>query len=232
MRYCIGDIHGCAKTLINLTEKIRKKDHAAEFYFVGDLIDRGPDSKSVIDYVMGLNKTHKNMNCVPGNHEIMMLEAYKNNLTLAQSNWQYNGGETTLRSLDPEANLNLKINELIPEKYYSYINSLPFYIELEDYFIVHAGFNFNAESPFKDYDSMIWTREELNNNEITKGKKIIHGHTPIPLKEVRSRLKKPAANNINIDTGCVYNNRKNLGILTALNLDNLELIGTENIDMP
>ena len=231
MRYCIGDIHGCAKTLKELTEKIYEKDPAAEFYFVGDLIDRGPDSKGVIDYVMQLNAQEEKMKCVLGNHEVMMLEAYKKNLTLAQSSWQYNGGETTIRSLNPKTNLNSKIKDLMPQKYFAFINNLPFYIELEDYYIVHAGFNFNTESPFKDVESMVWTRKELNNPEITKGKKIIHGHTPVLFDELKSKLKNPASNNINIDTGCVYNNRKNLGILTALNLDNMELITAENLDM-
>jgi len=56
MRYCIGDVHGCFKTLESLVQQILVKDKNPEFYFVGDLIDSGPDSKSVIDYLIELKQ--------------------------------------------------------------------------------------------------------------------------------------------------------------------------------
>ena len=230
MRYCIGDIHGCIKTLDKLVTEIYKQDQNPEFYFVGDLIDRGPDSKAVIDFIIDL-KANNNTQIVLGNHEVMLLNSYKNNLKISDSIWQQNGAAKTLLSFNPNANLTLPANNFIPKKYYSFIETLPFYIELKDYFIVHAGFNFNINEPFTDFESMVWIREEQYNSEFTKGKKIIHGHTTISVEQISKRLKSQDLNNINIDSGCVYLQYNNLGNLSALNMDELKLISVKNIDM-
>jgi len=93
MRYAIGDIHGCIKTLEKLINKIIQKDNNPQFYSVGDLIDRGPDAKAVIDFFMDLKKNYP-VQIVRGNHEEMML----NTLSKDSENWFFNGAENTLRS--------------------------------------------------------------------------------------------------------------------------------------
>lgn len=231
MRYCIGDIHGCSKTLKEIINRICKQDKQAEFYFVGDLIDRGPNSKAVIDCILDLRDRGTQIHVVRGNHEEMMLFSYQNNLAISDTMWASNGAQMTVRSFSSQANLDLKVQDLIPKRYYEFINSLPYYIETDDYFIVHAGFNFNIENPFKDTESMIWTREEKNKQEFTKGKKIIHGHTPVPIEQIELRILSNKIDIINIDSGCVYNNIPKMGFLTALNLDKMEIISVKNIDL-
>ena len=231
MRYCIGDIHGCIKTLKELIRQICLINKHSEFYFVGDLIDRGPDSKAVIDYILELKNNGLKINCVRGNHEDMLIHAYTYNQRITDSNWYYNGAENTIRSFNTTADLNKTVKHLIPEKYFRFLISLPYFIELSDYYIVHAGFNFNTKNPFTDFETMLWTREEQYNPEITKGKKIIHGHTPVPFGQIKSGIENKNTNVINIDSGCVYTNLEKLGTLTVLNMDNLELINVKNIDI-
>ncbi|MCB2196676.1 MAG: serine/threonine protein phosphatase [Bacteroidetes bacterium] len=229
MRYCIGDIHGCIKTLERLISQIYKQDSNPKFFFVGDLIDRGPDSKSVIDLIIELTKKDL-AQVVLGNHEVMMLSTYKYNRIVTESMWQQNGAVSTLFSFNPKANIKLPVKDLIPKEYYQFINALPYFIELKDYFIVHAGFNFNDNNPFTETDSMVWTREEKNNYKYTKGKTIIHGHTPIPVEQIKTQMGNTKTDIINIDSGCVYTQRKSLGILTALNMDEKTILYVKNID--
>lgn len=229
MRYCIGDVHGCIKTLDHLINTIYRQDTNPLFYFVGDLIDRGPNSKSVLDLVIELNT--KNLAwSVLGNHELMMLNTYSNNLALAQSMWQQNGALSTLSSFNSEADLQLPVNKLIPEKYYQFIHDLPYYIELNDYFIVHAGFDFNSKNPFTQYELMVWTRDEKNDSRYTRGKTILHGHTPVPIEQIEARVSYTSTDIINLDSGCVYIQHKGLGKLSAFNMDKKTLTTVKNID--
>jgi len=227
MRYCIGDIHGCIKTLKYLINKIYEKDSHPEFYFVGDLIDRGPNSKAVLDFIIDLYSKGIIAKSVRGNHEEMFLNAYKNNCKISDTNWQYNGAEQTIKSFVSEPNLALKVKDLVPQRYFDFINTLPYFINLNDYYIVHAGINFNSKNPFQDFEHMLWTREEQYDEKSYSNMKIIHGHSPIPKEQIKQTIK---TKNMNIDSGCVYTHIPNLGYLTAINLNTFELIIVKNID--
>ncbi|HAF28715.1 MAG TPA: hypothetical protein DCG75_06665 [Bacteroidales bacterium] len=230
MRYCIGDIHGCYKTFKELILQLFLESKHPDIYIVGDIIDRGPNSKAVIDLIFDLRQQGFTIECVCGNHEDMLKEAYQKNLKLNDTKWQLNGAKSTISSFNPQADLNLKVKELIPNHYYKYLSSLPYFIELDDYIIVHAGLNFKANNPFSDLESMLWTREENYDYNVSKGRKIIHGHTPVPFDQIRSNLTSNQVNVINIDSGCVYTQHPGLGSLTAINLDTNKLFNIPNID--
>lgn len=230
MRYCIGDIHACYKTLVKLVDIIMKKDQDAKLYFVGDYIDRGPGSKQVLDYLMILEEKKILLGSVRGNHEQMLLECYDNQQSILGTVWQANKGMTTLKSFSDSADVADKVNSIVPDKYYHWISSLPYYIELDDYLIVHGGFNFYSSEPFNDFYSMIWTREECYDEKKVKGKKIVHGHSTVQLDMLKNKLLNKEKI-INIDTGCVYVQHTGFGYLTALCLDNLELTYVKNIDI-
>jgi serine/threonine protein phosphatase 1 len=227
MRYAIGDIHGCIKTLEKLINRIVNNDKNPSFYSVGDLIDRGPDAKAVLDFLMDLKKNYP-VQVVRGNHEEMMLNA----LSQESESWFFNGADKTLLSFQNSLKtVEMDLQNIIPQKYIRFIASFPYYIELEDYFIVHAGFNFSAANPFDDTEAMVWTRTEENDFQYTQGKKIIHGHTPIPFQQIKMNIQNNTSNIYNIDSGCVYVQFNDLGTLTALNMDTHELINIKNIDL-
>jgi len=229
-RFAIGDIHGCLKTFIRLVEDGIMLTHDDTLYPVGDFVDRGPDSKGVLDYVSHLVKKGYRIRPVRGNHEEMLLETLVDPGHLMS--WIYNGAEPTLQSFGLNAGVLLTSETVheIPKKYISLIERLPYYIELEDYLIVHAAFNFYMDNPFEDNYSMVWSRDTMYDPIKAGFRRIIHGHTPIPVDEIRASIKDPGCGLINIDGGCVYTSYPGLGNLVAIDLDSKELYVQKNVD--
>lgn len=224
-RFAIGDIHGCSKTFKALVEnkiQLTKDDH---LFLLGDYIDKGIDSAGVIDYILYLKENDFQVFPLMGNHEFNLLEASQ----------EYN--ERMFR-------LFLKINkckDIVDEEmkikahYLDFFKSLPYYYELEDYHLVHAGFDFRNEKPFENYKAMLEIRRFQVKIKLLKNKKIVHGHTPTNLKVIQESLRTDAPI-IPLDNGGVYTkphkilDYKQLGNLCSLNLDSLELIIQENIE--
>ncbi|MCU4174878.1 hypothetical protein [Carboxylicivirga sp. N1Y90] len=123
--------------------------------------------------------------------------------------WNYNGGNTTLQSFG--------VNEPteISTKYIDFISSLKYYHIEDDIILVHAGLNDNVINPFNDMHQMLWSRNNKYSNPVLIGKSIIHGHTPISVENCE-KIVLSNSNIINLDTGCVYKEKKGFGKLTAL----------------
>ena len=200
--------------------KLAKTD---ELYILGDLVNKGPDSKGVIDFIVHLQKQHYHVLCLRGNHDQMLLQGAKK-------------GEKALNLTATEKRLTLLSFEIdhfeqLPDKYVQFIHSLPFYHELPDYFLVHAGFDFNQSDIFKDTDAMLNIRNYKIDWAKINNKRLLHGHTPTPLHSI----KKAASHldgRINLDAGCVYYRNAAFGNLVALDLDSQELFIQPNIDRP
>jgi serine/threonine protein phosphatase 1 len=229
-RIAVGDIHGCLKTLVSLVEEKIKLTREDILFPVGDFIDRGPDSKGVLDYVAEMTKKGFHIRPVRGNHEEMLLETLIDPGHLRS--WMYNGAETTLHSfgLDTGNTLDSEAVHAIPKKYISIIERFPYYIELDDYLIVHAAFNFYMDDPFEDNYSMVWSRDTMYDPLKAGFRRIIHGHTPIGLEEIKTLIHDPGCGLINIDGGCVYNSYPDLGNLVAFDLDSKEIYVQKNIE--
>lgn len=218
MRYAITDIHGCCKTFQALLQKLQIKG-TDYLYLLGDYIDRGPDSKGVLDMIM-------NLDCkvvtLMGNHEDMWLRASvrMGDSVECDANinfWIENGGQTTLKSF----------SGIDTTPYLTFIRDLPPFLELDDFYLVHAEFDFSLPDPFgkEGINSMFWGRGKPN-----PGKKpVICGHTPLPIEQIQEGLK---TNNINIDNGCCYFNRIGYHHLLAYGLDDGQLYMQQNIDTP
>lgn len=212
----IGDIHGCLRSLESLWKKLEPYKDTLHV-FVGDYIDRGPQSRQVVDFLMEVSKERE---CVfiRGNHEQMLLDAYEDNSTI---NWLYNGGDTTLHSY--------KCNsaEQIPENHIRFYKDTPLYYETDSYFFVHAGapphqsLKKSKESA-QSQDYFLWGREHLNSFDTPWEKTVIFGHTPRPRP-----IQKPKM--IGIDTGCVYQ-KTGLGKLTAVILPETTFIEQVSLD--
>lgn len=224
-KYVISDIHGCCDTFKQLLTKIdiKKED---ELYLLGDYIDRGPDSKGVIDHILHLQENDYKVHCLIGNHEMMLLDAY--NQRTDEFNWLFNGGHQALESWG------VSTIDQIPEKYIDFMNNLAFYLTVDDYLLVHAGFNFRFakkyEDIFNDKDAMVWIRywyDDIKYDLLGKYQ-IIHGHTPIEKDYIESQ--KAPQYPINIDAGCVYYPRAGLGHLCAFDVTEKKIIFQENIE--
>jgi serine/threonine protein phosphatase 1 len=172
--YIIGDIHGYYIKLKRLFDiisgEIRENDI---IIFLGDYIDRGPDSFEVIDYLLKISVMY-NAVFLTGNHEDMFLDFY----TRGENYFNYirNGGGTTIKSYISHMN-----RLVLPEKHKDFFNSLKIYYEGDDFIAVHAGLNPEVEKLSEQKrDDLIWVREEFYRSSRRWEKTIIFGHTPTP----------------------------------------------------
>jgi serine/threonine protein phosphatase 1 len=222
-RIAIGDIHGCELTLRKLLFDNLAIDKDDEIYLLGDLIDRGPRIREVIDDILQLRKYGYNLKAIKGNHEWLLIKSLKDNSVYDL--WMLNKGMTTLRSFD--------INDAahLPDEYLIFFKKMPSFVELEDFILIHGGLNFEKKKPLKHKKSMVWIRnDKIRNKDMEEigGKRLIVGHTPTPLKQI---LKLNKTNRILIDGGCVYKGiHKRLGFLVAYDMTNNKFHYEANID--
>lgn len=222
-RYVIADIHGCSATFQKLLREQVKPKKEDEIYLLGDYVDRGPDSKGVLDTIFKMQQEGFTMNCLRGNHEQFLLDALDDNEF--EMHWlDNNGGAEALTSFGVDS-----VND-IPSNYIQFIKDLPYFFELPDCFLVHAGFNFKAEKPFEDKKAMLMIRNFPVNHPLVEGKRIIHGHTPTPLHKIKAALHDETTVKINLDAGCVYKDAPQMGYLIALELNAWQLLAERCID--
>lgn len=158
----IGDIAGQYDALMRLTEKFPNTD----IILVGDLVDRGPKSKEVIEWAMNNDR----VTAVLGNHEHMMIDFCRNAVNrktvYSPSIWIMNGGGYTLQSYDQKDGMSLAESiALIPNKHLEWLESLPIFIQQDGYFISHAPWSklldLSVAMDLTDFsDSLIWNRYE------------------------------------------------------------------------
>ena len=196
--FVIGDIHGQLGMLENLMAKIPWRPEKDALVFLGDYIDRGPDSRGVVDYILSLTRNYSRISCVLGNHEGMLLNylaGVDKKLYLA------NGGGPTLKAYKRGKGLlsTLFLHE-IPNDHMVFYNSLKPYVEIENYYLVHAGFMPGVPMAQQTRFDMTWIREPFISSTYDFGKKIVFGHTPF----IKPRIMK---NKIGIDTGAAYGRR-------------------------
>lgn len=217
--FAISDIHGCYKPFYELvvnTLKLRKSDR---LILLGDYIDRGDQSKEVIDFIIDLSKKGFDITPLTGNHEVMLCDAYNDQDSLPL--WLMNNGMSTLLSFGIE-----DIRE-IDNHYLEFFTSLEYYKILSDFVFVHAGFNNYAIDPFSERNSMIWESSLSYNNPMLSGKTIVHGHRPKTVSYVK-RVIGEKSKVIPIDTGCVYDKVEGYGNLSALEIQSMTLVSVPN----
>jgi serine/threonine protein phosphatase 1 len=239
-KIAISDIHGCVETFRTLLTQQVHLTPDDELYLLGDYVDRGPDSKGVLDHILHLRESGYQVHCLKGNHEEMMYKAAFDSQEVEM--WLYNGGKETLMSFgleDPAA---------LPKRYLDMIQDMDFYFEVDKFILVHAGLNFSGVSapdkgeegflwqvhnPLTDHNSMLWIRwwyDNINWNWL-RDRMIIHGHTPIETDEISEMslaLKEDRV--LDIDNGCFAKYRDGLGQLCAFDMTHRKLYFQTNVD--
>jgi len=212
--FAVGDIHGCYESFLELVERKIKLQRNDKLILLGDYIDRGNQSKAVVDYIIKLQ--HKGFDIIPlmGNHEAMLVDAVKDDGLLPI--WLQNGGSMTMESFS------IKSLKGLDHSYIDFFKGLRFYYSYNNFLFVHAGFNDDIDNPFEDQFSMIWWCRENYLNPALIDKTIIHGHCTVTVTNCKEKVK---ANHqvIDLDTGCVYSDRIDCGRLTALELNTMQL---------
>lgn len=221
--YAVGDIHG---RLDLLDEVLARVDADMAMHpasnainvFLGDYIDRGPDSKRVLERLISCCVAQPTV-CLMGNHEAYLREFLNNPDIL--SIWRHYGGLNTLlsyglaptRKTDAQEHQKLAsdLNRLLPTSHREFLSSLKQYFICGDFFFVHAGIRPGVCLTKQSEDDLLWIREEFLLCEDSFGKMVVHGHTPVLEPDVRP-------NRINIDTGAYATGR-----LTCLVLESDEV---------
>jgi serine/threonine protein phosphatase 1 len=207
-RLFIGDIHGHYDGLMQLLDQV-KPTGDDQLYFVGDLIDRGPQSAKVVDFVRGHHH-----GCVLGNHEHLLLEA----LTHPRVNphalqaWLYSGGQSTLASYGHD-------QERLME-HTQWLRSLPLFLDLDDIWLVHAGVDPTLTVAEQTVEECCWIRDPFHSavNPYFQTKLIITGHTiTFTFPDIQPGQIVEGPGWLNIDTGAYH---AKSGWLTALDIDN------------
>lgn len=172
--YIIGDIHGFYIKLKRLFDIISGEIRGNDIIiFLGDYIDRGPESFEVIEYLVKISAMY-NAVFLTGNHEDMFLTFY----TRGENYYNYirNGGGATIKSYIGHMN-----SFVLPETHKNFFNSLKLYYEGDDFIAVHAGLNPGIKKlPDQKRDDLIWIREEFYRSSKCWEKTVIFGHTPTP----------------------------------------------------
>ncbi len=225
-RLVIPDIHGCIKTFRALVEKLElnKDDH---LFLLGDYIDKGQNSAGVLDFIFELQRNHFQVFPLMGNHEFNVVDTAQR--------YSSKAFKLFIKKINKAGNL-LDTNGKIKPHYFEFFKSLMYRFELPDFHLVHAGFDCRKEDPFAHHLAMLEVRKQPQNLKKLNGKRVIHGHQPVYLEEIKQAITNnlPA---IPLDNGACYAKRKHktlntnrLGKLVGLNLDNLTLTLQDNLD--
>jgi serine/threonine protein phosphatase 1 len=214
--YAVGDTHGCLPALRALLIEIAAdagrsaSQERPLIVFLGDYVDRGPDSRGVIDAILALEAERRfEVVCLKGNHEDAMIR-FLSDASYADA-WIENWGEATLRSygVDPwggEA-AQARFLEVFPAAHRDFLGRLQLSLTVGDYLFVHAGVRPGVPLAEQAERDLIWIRWEFLESTDDLGKVVVHGHTPSEEPALRH-------NRIGVDTGVYFS-----GVVTAVRLD-------------
>lgn len=174
----VGDIHGKLNLFNRLLEKIEYQAGEDRLILIGDLVDRGEDSRGVVARAIELQRKSPNtLIVIRGNHEAMMLAALAYPESEQAELWYYNGGIETLQSyMDEDGNLE------VPEEHWDFMASLPTWYEDDHAIYVHASLPENEEGKFihpseaPESPELYWARNRNFFAEY-RGKTVVFGHT-------------------------------------------------------
>ncbi|MGJ5206453.1 metallophosphoesterase family protein [Bradyrhizobium sp. HKCCYLR20261] len=220
--YAIGDIHGCAGLLADafalIDEDIaRCRPARAIHVFLGDYIDRGPDSRRTLDLLIARAGRHPSA-FVRGNHEAILSDVLHRDDLVAD--WLRLGGSTTLMSYDvlvPRTNvdagsLRRSLAQALPRAHGEFLAALRPSFTCGDFFFVHAGVRPGVALSQQSEDDMMWIREPFLSSAEDFGKVVVHGHTPVREPDIRDHR-------INIDVGAYATGRLAVLIIRGHEID-------------
>jgi serine/threonine protein phosphatase 1 len=192
--YAIGDIHGSLQKLRDLIGRCERHadGRVPTFVFLGDYIDRGPDSFGVIELVMQMQtRSQGGVIALKGNHEAFAVDVIDGKTDAAI--WLREGGVATLRSYG------VRTARELPNDHVAWMRSLPLRHDDGSRFFVHGGIDPEKPLDAQSDRDLLWMREPFLSDPRDHGRLIVHGHTPqsTGMPDLRS-------NRLNLDTGAVF----------------------------
>lgn len=224
--FAIGDIHGHADevgAMLDYLVDVERCGSSDQVIFIGDYIDRGTDSKRVLERMLEVKRVWPKTVFLKGNHEEMLLSF----LGLGGSNGEYylkNGGATFFQSYGIARIESLSaLRETIPHTHLEFLQSLELGVSLGDFIFVHAGVAPRKSLEAQSAEDILWIREEFIQHPHPFGKTVVFGHTAF------NEIYIDPPYRLGIDTGVAYGNK-----LSAVELVNGEVfqihVGARTID--
>jgi len=198
--FAVGDVHGCLDKLLELLDRCRRfaNGRPSTFIFLGDFIDRGHDSRGVVETVMNMKTIDpERVIALAGNHEELLRLT---DTSTGMGRWLINGGGATLRSYGVSSPKDL------PAAHLAFFQGLPTFYDDGQRLFVHAGIRPGIPLEQQARDDLLWIREPFLSSTTNYGRLIVHGHSPTdgPMPDIKP-------NRVNVDTGAVFG-----GPLTAV----------------
>lgn len=187
--FAIGDIHGCIDPLTRMLERIEAYASEGTVVFLGDYVDRGPDSKAVLDRLIAGTSDPWRWICLKGNHEDMMVGAYADSDN--RSVWISNGGFETALSYG---------GRVLPE-HLQWADDRPLLHVDRHRIFVHAGVVPEFPLKLQTKRDLLWLRFSPGQSGDYWGKHLVHGHTPSDSNPMTT------GNRTNLDSACVFGGR-------------------------
>jgi serine/threonine protein phosphatase 1 len=229
--FAVGDVHGCHTHLLEMEKRISRE--AAELgkpaliVYLGDLVDRGPESAAVIEHFCNRQKSNVFRVALCGNHDDSFLKFVED--PAANMQWLGFGGTATLASYGIDAGHILKhggglealkqtMREAIPEQHLEFLRQMPVCLTIGDFLFVHAGIVPGVELESQSDTDMMWMRDPFLQRGPELPLTVIHGHTASPNPII-------ANGRICLDTGAYAT-----GKLTALRIARGMIAGTLSVD--
>jgi serine/threonine protein phosphatase 1 len=203
--YAIGDVHGCCDLLKRMHSLIRdelRRDKPADWRIIhiGDYVDRGPDSKGVLDFLLDQCARDPRVIALAGNHDLGFLEFLA--APSAYGLFAHNGGGETARSYGVELRLgnaqdlrssHAALAQAVPPEHVGFLRGLPRSVSFGDFLFCHAGIHPGVALDAQDPEDLVWIREAFLDFPGLHPKVIVHGHTPAYPVEL-------LPNRVNVDT--------------------------------
>ncbi|MEO0451726.1 MAG: metallophosphoesterase [Pseudomonadota bacterium] len=221
--YAIGDVHGCYDEMRRLLEVIEQDNQSRApaktfIIFLGDLIDRGPKSRQVLQYLIDTPPEFARMEVLKGNHEEMALQALLGDPILIPEWLKYGGFEfalsygleaETLNSHSP-VEVQQLLCDAVPREHLEFLGTCVDWLRSGDYMFVHAGVRPGIPLDQQAGRDVRWIRAGFLDHTGSFGATIVHGHTISPSVEIKH-------NRIGLDTGAYKT-----GKLSAIRLEGQE----------
>jgi serine/threonine protein phosphatase 1 len=213
--YAVGDVHGRLDLLGEAIDVIARHAGASPFrlVFLGDYVDRGPDSRGVVELLIDLQRRWP-VTCLKGNHEALMVQALTELGGEAMGRWLDNGGDETLRSYgvgpgdDP--------TEAVPQPHLRWMASLPRTTGDGRRIYVHAGLAPGKPASRQKEETLLWIREAFLRARASEFEAhVVHGHTPVWQGKPDPGAPELLPHRTNLDTGAFATGVLSIGVFDA-----------------
>ena len=241
--YAVGDIHGqldaLKRSYARISEdRIANKAPASPIVLIGDYVDRGPDARGVLDWLVRTSKDDPTLICLKGNHDRMMCKYLRpqNYVGSFDENFDWLseniGGMSTLESYGVKSrgvrraqNLLRDAQAAVPAAHLDFLESLPLTYRTPALFFAHAGIRPGVALDQQIEQDLIWIRGEFLNDPSDHGALIVHGHTPV--REITH-----SGNHLNIDTGAAYGRALSIVVIEGRDVFELSEDGRRPVPDP